>query len=110
MPSNTFPNIGNTIYGRDFNFFKKMTVVATEFGDQSIDGNQPDMIITFPTYTVTFQLETDGSVEYSFNGTTVHGDMTAGRFSANLIFENRVISKIWFKGAGIVRIEAWGIR
>lgn len=110
MPTNNFPNIGFTTYGRDFNFFQKLTVVATNFGDQSVDGYQPDMVITFPTYTVTFQLESGGPVQYSFNGTTVHGDMTSGKSSATLIFENRTISKIWFKGSGVVRVEAWAIR
>jgi hypothetical protein len=110
MPTNNFPNIGKITYGRDFNFFNKLTVTATNFGDQSVDGYQPDVIITFPTYTVTFQLESGGPVQYSFNGNTVHGDMTSGKASASLTFENRVISKIWFKGSGVVRIEAWAIR
>lgn len=110
MTTNKFPNIGFTTNGKDFNFYNKFTVVATNFGDQSISGEQPDMIITFPTQTVIFQLESGGPVEYSFNGITVHGDMVVGKASANLIFENRVISKIWFRGSGVVRVEAWGTR
>lgn len=110
MPTNNFPNIGFTTHGRDFNFFTKLTVSTVSFGGSSVDGYQPDTVITFPTYAVTFQLESGSSVEYSFNGTTVHGDMTSGKASATLIFENRVISKIWFRGTGVVRVEAWAIR
>ena len=117
MPTNNFPNIGYTAYGRDFNFFQKLAVTATGFGSNSTDGYQPDMIITFPTYTVTFQLETPSSyIQYSFNGTTIAGDMNnnTGFNSYNLTFQNRVISKVWFKvvsgSSPVVRVEAWGIR
>lgn len=92
--------------GFDHNFFQKITVSNANFNNLS------DMLILFPTYTVTFQLETTsgGLVEYSFNGNTVHGDMTSNLPSANLVFQNRVISGIWFKGTGVVRVEAWAIR
>lgn len=95
-------------WGRDFNFFQKLVVSTGTF---NVDA---DMVITFPTYTVTFQLEAGGPIQYSFNGNTIHGDMTAGTTglitSNSLVFQNRVISKIWFKGSGTVRVEAWGIR
>jgi hypothetical protein len=93
-------------YGKDFNYFNKLSVNIT-------DGYFPtncQILIPFSTYTVTFQLESGGPLEYSFNGITVHGDMTSTLPSNNLVFENRVISKIWFRGSGTVRIEAWGIR
>lgn len=91
-------------YGRDFNFFQRITVIAGSF--------QPncDMVITFPTYTVSFQLESGTTVLYSFNGNVTHGDMISGKSSASLIFENRSISKIWFAGNGVVRVEAWAPR
>lgn len=117
MPTNNFPGIGYINIGRDFNFFQKLVVTATTFGGNSIDGYQPDMIITFPTQTVTFQLEAGsgvGAIQYSFNGNTIHGDMSVGTTglitSNSLVFQNRVISQIWFKGAGTVRVEAWGVR
>lgn len=94
-------------WGRDFNFFQKLTVTAVSF---PVDA---DMVITFPTYTVTFQLEGTGVIEYSFNGNTIHGEMDSTKQSINLVFQNRVISKIWFKtlsGTPTVRVEAWGIR
>ena len=98
-------------YGYDFNFFQKLAVANSSFNDDC------DIIINMkaPTYTVTFQIEGTGSdqVQYSFNGTTIHGDMIVGKSSASLVFENRVISKIWFKtlsGSPTVRVEAWAIR
>jgi hypothetical protein len=63
-------------------------------------------LIPFSTQAVSFILES-GALEYSFNGNTVHGDMIAGTSSANLKFDNRVISKIWIRGTGVLRIEAW---
>lgn len=90
--------------GFDYNFFQKITVSNGSFNHLS------DLLIPFSTYTVTFQLESAGPVSYSFNGNTVHGDMTLTLPSANLTFQNRVISGIWFKGAGVVRVEAWSIR
>lgn len=91
-------------YGRDFNFYTKRTVSNTNYTTNCHE------VIRFPTFSVTFHLETGTRVEYSFNGSTTHGDMTSGKASATLTFENRVISKIWFRGDGYVRIEAWGIR
>jgi len=96
--------------GYDYNFFQVIAVSNADFNYLS------DLYIPFSTYTVTFQLEigssTPGSpaVQYSFNGNTVHGDMTMTLPSQNLVFENRVISGIWFKGSGTVRVEAWSIR
>ena len=89
------------VLGRDFNFFEKRTFSHVDFTDTC------DVIITFPTKVVTFHLESGGPIEYSFNGNTTHGDMVVGKASASLTFENRVITKIWFKGTGVVRIEAW---
>lgn len=95
------PNLGPIVKGFDFNFFQKVTVTSGTFTSNC------DIIIPFSTYTITFQLESGGPVEYSFNGNTLHGDMTSGKASANLVFENRVASKIWFRGSGLVRVEAW---
>lgn len=101
-------------YGRDFNFFQKISITNTTFNTDA------DMVITFPTFTTTFQLESGaGIVQYSFNGIHVHGDMTpfvvasGSPYSANLSFVNRPICKIWFltsTGTSVVRVESWGIR
>lgn len=94
-------------YGKDFNYFRKLSV------DLPLDGYFSDecqILIPFSTQTVTFQLENGGPIEYSFNGITCHGDMMDGYASENLTFENRVICKAWFRGTGTIRIEAWSIR
>jgi len=117
MLTNKFPNIGKITRGRDFNFHQKMIVTASDFGSNSIDGYQPDMIITFSTQGVMFFNESGaGVVEYSFNGTTVHGELDPTLPSRALSFDNRVISLIWFRikpgsfGPVVVRVDAWAIR
>lgn len=126
MSSNNFPNIGYISYGRDFNFFQKYSVTATTFGGDTVDGYQPSMIITFPTYGVIFtNLALDGYtdgytgnsiVEYSFNGQTVHGELGSNDNNISLTFENRVISLIWFRiqsgssGPIPISVQAWGVR
>ena len=96
------------VYGRDFNFFQNLTVTAAI----GAFNTNADIIITFPTYTVTFMVTTGATLQYSFNGNTVHGDMSGAAGAPNniLIFQNRVISKIWFRGTGPVRVEAWATR
>ena len=123
--TNNFPNIGYTTVGRDFNYFKKLNISATGFGSASISGQQPDMIITFPTYSVIFtNLTAAGTgtfvpnsvIEYSFNGQTVHGEIGSSPANVSLLFDNRVISTIWFRlqsgssGSPLVSVQAWGIR
>lgn len=116
MPSNNYPGIGYTNYGRDWNFFGKVTVSATTFGGGSIDGYQPDVVITFTTQGVQFLNLGSGVVEYSFNGITVHGELNSQNASAGLTFDNRVVSKIWFRvqsgsnGPIIISVQAWSIQ
>lgn len=104
--------LGPINYGRDFNFFANATPGSAVLGTFATNA---DVVITFPTYTVTFWMSAGlgaGSMQYSFNGTTVHGtiDSTGATGPTSLIFENRPISKIWLSGTGTVRIEAWGTR
>lgn len=114
-----FPHIKKT-QGRDFNFYQILPVNWTQFGAPDgytmQDGYGPDVIITFPTQAVTFiNYGTSGgyAIEYSFNGTTVHGDMIPGTSSGSLVFDFRPISLIWFRlksgatGPANIRIEAW---
>lgn len=108
MTTNNFPGIGYIVNGRDFNYYTKFTVTASTYGGNSVDGYQPDIVIPFSSFTVSFQLENAGNIQYSFNGTTTHGDMIDGYASETLLFQNRTISKIWFKGSGVVRVESWG--
>lgn len=117
-----FPNIKKT-QGRDFNYYNKTAVTWTQFGAPDgytpANGYGPDLIIPFSTQSVVFLNEgTTGTqvVEYSFNGTTVHGELDPTLPSKGLAFDNRVISLIWFRlksgssGSATVRTDAWGIR
>jgi len=113
MPLNRFPNVGKTTYGRDWNFFEKVDVNWSTFGGNSVDGEQPDMVITFNTQGIMLLNEGSGVVEFSFNGTTVHGELDSSKPTAGLIFDNRVVSKIFFRlksgsaGPITVSVNAW---
>ena len=119
MPTNNYPGIGYTTYGRDLNFFQKVAVSSTTFGGGSVDGYQPDIIIPFQSQSVMFlNLGSGGTnvVEFSFNGTTVHGELNPTNASVGLTFDNRVVSKIWFRvqsgstGTITVSVQAWSVR
>lgn len=111
MPAPNTPNTPfekNTM-GRDFNFFQKSSVSTNDFNEEC------DMIITFPTQTVMMLLENNtGVAEYSFNGNTVHGELNSALPSRAISFDNRKITKIWFRlrsgspGPLTVRVDAWG--
>jgi hypothetical protein len=114
--TNNFPGIGYTNYGRNFNFFQKITVTATTFGGSSIDGYQPDIIITFPTQTILL-LNEDGYgaiVQVSYNGITVDDELNSNLPSKGIAYDNRVVSKIWFRitsgSSCVVSVRAYGTR
>lgn len=92
--------------GKDSNFFQKLTVTSTTFLTNSditlnIRGQQCISIIN----------EGSVKVEYSFNGNILHGDLTPSSASSGFIWDNRVVSAIWFRvpngGNAVVRVEAW---
>jgi len=93
--------------GKDFNFFDKLVITATSFQ------NEADVVIRFRgPQRLHFSLEAGTTVEYSFNGNTVHGDMTTSQASAERDFGVRAGKKIWFRvpsGSATVRVEAWHI-
>ena len=93
--------------GHDYNFFQKITVSSDTFGDNA------DLAFGIKNVRA-FTLANEGSngvIQYSFNGTTIHGDMTPGKASEAIAFDNRCVSKIWFRltsgTASVVRVEAW---
>lgn len=45
------------------------------------------------------------NVEYSFDGETVHGRISANQ---SFTFLNRNEARVWFKGTGVVDVHAWG--
>lgn len=110
--------IGKRNQGRDYNFFSRVAVSNTTFGVVA-DGYHPDIIITFSTVSGGIIFITEGSstntVEYSFNGNTVHGELIPGVTSDRraLTFHNRNVSTIWFRvkagstGPINIVVEAW---
>jgi len=115
MVLNRFPHIGKTVLGKDFNFFEKLDVNWSDFGANSVDGQQPDMIVTFLTQGVMIVNEGSGAVEFSFNGNTVHGELDSTTPTTSLTFNNRAVSKIWFRvksgssGPITISVNAWSI-
>jgi hypothetical protein len=116
MATNTYPGVGYLTVGRDWSYFTKVSVSSTTFGGGSISGQQPDIIIPFQTQAVQFlNLGSGGTsvIEYSFNGTTVHGELNPTNASAGLTFDNRIISLVWFRvqsgssGTIVVSVQAW---
>ena len=91
-----------------YNFFTKINVTSTSFASHLVSWN-------FNSIGFSFLNEADARavvVEYSFDGTTVHGDLTPLLPSEGIVFDNRMVSKVWFRlvTAGtpaLVRVEAW---
>ncbi len=115
--TNNYPGIGFTTFGIDHNCFTKISVSATAFGASSVDGYQPDYVIQFQPQTTMFVNLGSGTVEYSFNGTQVHGELNSANVNtAALTFQDRVISKIWFRvqsgssGPIVVSVQSWATR
>lgn len=114
--TNNYPNIGYKTQGKDFNFYQKVEVSSSTFGGASVSGEQPDVIIKFGTRSIMLLNEETSSsqvVEYSFNGSTVHGELDPSLPSRGLVFDNRQISMIWLRvksgstGPITIRIDAW---
>ncbi len=96
-------------HGYERNFFTKILVNNANFTEDCTFY----INLNAPVYSVTFQLESGTRVEYSFtNGAPgangpVHGDMILNETSQSLTFINRPIGKVWFRGDGYVRVEAY---
>lgn len=119
MSTNNYPGVGYRTQGRDYHFFAEIDVSATTFGGNSVDGYQPDCVITFPTQGLKLIIEPTGPnkiVEFSFNGTTLHGKLDGQNTShiSSLEFEFISVSKIWLRiasgssGPVKVYVYSWG--
>jgi len=95
---------------REKNFFTKLTISTTSFTSAgqlaSWNFNSVGLALLVESN------ETTDIIEYSFNSTDVHGDLSPTLPSEGIIFDNRIESKIWFRRAVAgspvtVRIEAW---
>lgn len=95
--------------GKDFNFFQRVSV---SFSSASAYQTDADIVFNFRGEQ-SFTLMNEGSsvIEYSYNGTTTHGDMDSTKDSKTLRFDNRRVSRIWFRvksgSTSSVRVEAW---
>jgi hypothetical protein len=91
-----------------WNFFQKATVSVAEFPtDAQVKFSSQNM-----KFQVSFSLlnEGDTTVEYSFDGINLHGDLTPSTPSAGIVFDNRKVGAVWFRSAGtgqVIRVEAW---
>lgn len=89
------------------NFFGKYNISSTSFNTLAS--------WNFISIGIAIMVESDDSsdvIQYSFDGETVHGDMTPGKPSEGIIFDNRFASKIWFRrefqgSPVLVRVESW---
>ena len=93
---------------KDNNFFSKISVSSTNFANHVVSWNFNSTGIALM---VQSNVTTD-AIEYSFNGTDVHGDMVPNFPSAAIIFDNRHHNRIYFRRASngdpvLVRVEAW---
>jgi hypothetical protein len=94
---------GPKLFGKDYNFFKILTVTAGSFP------TQPDVIITSPNPMNLIMMCTSstGNVSYSFNGNTTHGQMNATAPLNYFVFDYRNVDKIWFSGTGTIHVHAY---
>lgn len=88
--------------------FAKITVTATAFA------TTPDFrcLIRGGMTGFSLSLFSGASLQYSFNGTDVHGDLfaTGGGGPAFVQFDNRAVDQIYFQvpsGTSVVRVECW---
>ncbi len=96
---------GTQSVGKDFNYFK--TVTATAGVWPLAAATVPDVQILFRgPRRMMFVCVSGTFVEYSFNGNTLHGRISAGQ---TFSFDARNEDKIWFRGTGIVDVHAWHI-
>lgn len=92
---------------KDSNFFGKYNVLSTSF----------EVVATwnFTSIGIALMVESNNVndvIQYSFDGETVHGDMTPTMPSEGIVFDNRFQSKVWFRRATpgdsvLVRVESW---
>jgi hypothetical protein len=92
----------------NFNYFNKVHVSTTNFSDRQVTWTFNSAgILLLNESTVAGRV-----LEYSFNGTDVHGDLDPTLPSAGIAFDNRHESRVYLRlktaGASVIcRIEAW---
>ena len=75
-----------------FNFFERITVTSSDFADHEMNF---DFISA--GFAIVNESTIDGNtVEYSFNKSTLHGDLITGGIDG-IIYDSRHENKIWFR-------------
>jgi hypothetical protein len=85
-------------------YFKVVTVDGYAFP------TDPQAVFDFNSQGFAFLNRGPYTVEYSFDGSTLHGDLKASDVSKDRVFNSRCECKTWFRakdGYGDVRVEAW---
>jgi len=88
-----------------FNYFENISVDGYSFP------TVPQAQFNFIAQGISFLNRGSKILQYSFDGTNVHGDLDPSDASAGLTFDSRNEHRVWFKGDdgyGTVRVEAWG--
>lgn len=90
--------------GVDFNRFITVSVTSAVFQTNA----DAQLLIRGPS--ISFYMKNTGAadIEYSFNGSTLHGKLPT---NTERFFPYRRVSKIWFRAAApsTVEIEAWAV-
>ena len=87
-----------------FNYYQVVTVDSTTFPET------PQVAFGFNSQGIILLNRGTGTVEYSFDGVNVHGDLNPADATVGVAFDDRVESKVFFRAASTpqtVRVEAW---
>jgi hypothetical protein len=93
--------------GKDFNFYQQITVSGAVFLTEADIRIPIKGVSGFSLF-----IQSGGTVDYSFNGNTVHGKLILGTSRAFLQFSSRRANQIWLKmasggGPSVIHVEAW---
>lgn len=86
-----------------FNYFRILNVTETNFPPV------PQIDFGFGSQGFILLNRGDETVEYSFDGVNVHGDLNPNDATSGMAFDDRSESKIFFRAPSsqLVRVEAW---
>ena len=87
-----------------WNFFDVVTVDGYSFPET------PQVNFKFLSQGFSFLNRGAGVIQYSFDGSTLHGDLNPSDASIGITCDARIESKVWFRVVGAssdVRVEAW---
>jgi len=85
------PAVGPNTKGQDHNFYKKVSVSSASFQTNA------DAVLIYPYTMYSIINEGPGVIEFSFNGNTLHGDMTVGTPSSAINVYESSSNKVWFR-------------